>query len=195
MSVFTEVKIQLDLIEVALYYGVQMNRGSFTNCLFHDDKTPSMKIYGDHFHCYGCGEHGDMITLVERLFSITPIQAAQKLAYDFGISTDGNLAAAVKTKPVIYSYIKQETLMFNILNEYCRFLERCRIEYEPRVRSDEFHPLFVESLQYYEQYNYYRDIFITGSEKERIEFITDFTADIPPNIQIFLNIRGLNYDN
>ena len=30
-------------------------------CPFHDDSTPSLHIYDDHFHCYGCGAHGDAI--------------------------------------------------------------------------------------------------------------------------------------
>jgi hypothetical protein len=30
-------------------------------CPFHDDRTPSCHIYADHFHCFGCGAHGDRI--------------------------------------------------------------------------------------------------------------------------------------
>jgi len=30
-------------------------------CPFHDDSTPSLHIYTDHFHCFGCGAHGDAI--------------------------------------------------------------------------------------------------------------------------------------
>ena len=175
MSIFTDVKTRLDLIDVAQYYGIQMNRGSFTNCLYHEDGTPSMKLYDDHFHCYGCGEHGDMIDLVGRLFSLSPFHAAQKLSRDFGITVSENhTAAVVMAKPVMCSYKERENLVFVILNEYCRFLEECREKYMPRSPDDEPHPLFVESLHNYGRYNYYRDIFITGSKKERIEFISDF---------------------
>jgi hypothetical protein len=41
-------------------------------CPFHDDRTPSLHIYADHFHCFGCGAHGnaiDWLTLVEGLES------------------------------------------------------------------------------------------------------------------------------
>ena len=174
MSVFADVKIQLDLTDVAQYYGIELNRGSFTNCLYHDDETPSMKIYEDHFHCYGCGKHGDMITLIGRLFSISPFQAAQKIAQDFNITPGKNYAGINKIKPAIYTYKEQETMIFNILNKYCWFLEECREKYKPNNPCDELHPLFVESLLNYEQYNYYRDIFITGSKEDRISFITDF---------------------
>jgi DNA polymerase len=30
-------------------------------CRFHDDSTPSLKIYDDHYHCFACGAHGDRI--------------------------------------------------------------------------------------------------------------------------------------
>jgi hypothetical protein len=30
-------------------------------CQFHDDTTPSMHIYADHFHCFSCGAHGSSI--------------------------------------------------------------------------------------------------------------------------------------
>jgi hypothetical protein len=30
-------------------------------CPFHADSTPSLKIYDDHYHCFGCGAHGDRV--------------------------------------------------------------------------------------------------------------------------------------
>ncbi|HYZ64344.1 MAG TPA: CHC2 zinc finger domain-containing protein, partial [Acetobacteraceae bacterium] len=35
-------------------------------CPFHEEKSPSFYVYEDHFHCFGCGEHGDAITFVMR---------------------------------------------------------------------------------------------------------------------------------
>jgi len=38
-------------------------------CPFHEDGTPSLHVYPDHFHCFGCGAHGDHIDwlmMVER---------------------------------------------------------------------------------------------------------------------------------
>ena len=39
-------------------------------CPFHDDSTPSLQLYADHFHCYGCGAHGsavDWLMMIEGL--------------------------------------------------------------------------------------------------------------------------------
>src|SRR3982751_5948835 len=35
-------------------------------CPFHNEKTPSFYVYDDHFHCFGCGAHGDAITFLMR---------------------------------------------------------------------------------------------------------------------------------
>lgn len=39
-------------------------------CSFHDDRTPSLQIYPDHYHCFVCGAHGgplDWLTQVENM--------------------------------------------------------------------------------------------------------------------------------
>ena len=170
-SLFTEVKERLDLINTAKYYGLQPSRSGFVNCLFHKEKTPSLKLYPAHFHCYGCGKHGDIITLTTQLFTLPPFQAAQKLAEDFNIIRGDTYKGL---KPRISEQMKsyqQEQKTFRLLNDYCLFLEKCREDYNPTTPDEDFHPLFIESLTKYEQYNYYRDVFITGTEDERRDFM------------------------
>jgi hypothetical protein len=165
----------LTLPDTAQYYGLKPNRSGFINCIFHNDKTPSMKLYPAHFHCYGCGEHGDIIKLTGQLFSLSPYQAAQKIAQDFNIITQGNGYKNIKpVKPRIseqMKYIQEENRTYEILNFYVCFLEKCREDFKPEHPEDEPHSLFVESLHKCDQYNYYRDIFITGTDGERREFL------------------------
>ena len=98
MSVFDDVK-QLDLISVAEKYGIS-TRNSMINCLFHDDRTPSMKLYHDHFYCFGCGEHGDVITFTAKLFGLSPLEAAKKLQTDFGITVSDKPSIPVQIKMI-----------------------------------------------------------------------------------------------
>src|SRR5262249_2006069 len=40
--------------------------GNLMCCPFHEDRTPSLRIYPDHFHCFGCGAHGTQIDWLVR---------------------------------------------------------------------------------------------------------------------------------
>ena len=170
MSVFDDVK-QLDLISVAEKYGIS-TRNSMINCLFHDDRTPSMKLYHDHFYCFGCGEHGDVITFTAKLFGLSPLEAAQKLQSDFGIT--------VSEKPSIPAQIKlinkreQEKRAFQIITNYCNFLKECRTRYAPKTPNEELHPLFIESLKELDKYEYLFDYFLNATTEERYAFIAEW---------------------
>lgn len=49
-------------------------------CPFHDEKTPSFTVFNNnHYHCFGCGEHGDPITWVMKSQHINFIQAIKYL--------------------------------------------------------------------------------------------------------------------
>lgn len=39
-------------------------------CPFHHERTPSFTLYNDHFHCFGCGAHGDVIDFLMAIKNI-----------------------------------------------------------------------------------------------------------------------------
>jgi CHC2 zinc finger len=56
-------------------------------CPFHGEKTPSFHVYDDgHYHCFGCGAHGDAISYVMQMEGVGFRAAAQQLARDAGMS-------------------------------------------------------------------------------------------------------------
>jgi len=72
------------LAEVVASYGLTApTRGMTTMvcCPFHDDHHPSLLIDGrdDHFHCFGCGAHGDVIDFVRRMEGIDFRRAVERL--------------------------------------------------------------------------------------------------------------------
>lgn len=166
---FKSIKESLDLIDTARHYGIHITGSNMINCLFHDYKNPSMKLYHDHFYCFGCGEHGDVIAFNAKLFGLSQYESAQKLQSDFGISSG--------IKPSIRQAIKQlsqqekEINAHRILNDYCKFLMKCRADYAPKAPDEPHHPLFIESLKKLDEYEYYCDIFITGTPAERKDFL------------------------
>src|SRR5215469_3275514 len=40
-------------------------------CPFHGEKTPSFYVYADHYHCFGCGAHGDVFAWPMRVHRMT----------------------------------------------------------------------------------------------------------------------------
>jgi hypothetical protein len=49
-------------------------------CPFHEEKSASFYVYSDgHFYCYGCGDHGDVIDLHQKLKGLSRLAAAEDL--------------------------------------------------------------------------------------------------------------------
>lgn len=61
-------------------------------CLFHDERTPSMTVNpsDNHFHCFGCGEGGDVIHLVQLLYGHGFPEAIEFLAAQFNITVEAS---------------------------------------------------------------------------------------------------------
>ena len=85
-----EIRIQNDIVSVVSEYVALKQRGSsyFGLCPFHNDRHPSLYISDDHYHCFACGEHGDVIDLTAKLFDLRLYDAARKLASDIHLVLD-----------------------------------------------------------------------------------------------------------
>jgi DNA primase len=64
-----EVKESINLQDfIAGELGRPAKRGGqahFWTCPFHaDGQTPSLAVYADHWNCFGCGAHGDVVTWI-----------------------------------------------------------------------------------------------------------------------------------
>lgn len=64
MSDIQDIKQAHPMPEVVRGYGIEINRAGFCRCPFHSEKTASMKIYPQSFHCFGCNTGGDVIDFV-----------------------------------------------------------------------------------------------------------------------------------
>jgi DNA primase len=54
-------------------------------CPFHNEKSPSFYVYADHYHCFGCGAHGDAIGFVMQTQSAGFMEAVETLAAEAGL--------------------------------------------------------------------------------------------------------------
>jgi len=66
-------------------------------CPFHDEKTPSFHVRPNHghFHCFGCGEGGDVYTFLQKMEHIGFVEAVEQMAEKVGyqINYEGGGAA------------------------------------------------------------------------------------------------------
>ena len=179
-NVFSEIKSRLAMPEVARFYGLEMNRAGMACCPFHDDKTPSLKVYDDHFYCFGCGATGDQTGFVAKLFGLRQIDAAKKISEDFGLGLfDRGIAVPIKMA-VNPKYEMQKWLgeARQTVKDYLTTLYKWHRDYAPRNQDDEFHPLFVESLQKIDYIEYLQDILTRGSEEDKRDLYENGKADI-----------------
>jgi hypothetical protein len=54
---FETLEQRLARIPLGDLIGEQSVNGKI-RCPFHEDDTPSLHVYADHYHCFGCGAHG-----------------------------------------------------------------------------------------------------------------------------------------
>ncbi|MFC0674222.1 DNA primase [Brachybacterium hainanense] len=59
-------------------------------CPFHDEKTPSFHIRPQlgHWHCFGCGEGGDVIAFVQKISHLSFVEAVEMLAGRYGVQLE-----------------------------------------------------------------------------------------------------------
>ena len=180
MDLFTQIKMAVSVKEAAEYYGLEVNRGNMVCCPFHNDRTPSMKLNEDYFYCFGCGTHGDVIDLVARLFDLSKYEAAQKLAYDFGIDPDKPPAAAALRKPkypLAKAFQKEELHCQRVLCDYLHLLENWKVQYAPKSPDDTIVDRFVEACQMLDYIEYLADILTFGELEVRVKTVDMLQKD------------------
>ena len=181
MNCFQNVKYGVSCREAAERYGVDVNHYGMTLCPFHNDRHPSLYMADDHYHCFACGEHGDVIDFVSKLFQLSLYDAAQKLAADFHLTPDKPPSAAALHAKRIRTEAQQlrenERLCFSVLSDYARVLRDWRTRYAPKLSEEEPDERFVKACHELDQTEYYLDILVSGDSHERAEVVRYLLAD------------------
>ena len=180
MNLFENVKAVVTVRQAAEHYGLKFGRGNMACCPFHNDHTPSMKLNEDYFYCFGCGATGDVIGLTARLFNLSNYEAAQKLAYDFGIDPDKPPAAAALPKPerpLLKAYRQEEVRCLRVLCDYLHLLESWKVQYAPKTPEDVLDDRFVEACQMLDYVEYLADLLIAAELEQRVKIVEMLNKD------------------
>ena len=175
MTVFEQVKSAVDMKTVAEGYGLYINRAGMCLCPFHDEKTPSAKIYPDALHCFGCGEHVDVISFTQKMFNLDkPIDAVKKLNQDFNLHLETgnvpNIAEMSEYQKRIaekQAYEEWEKQAWQMLNDYLWLMREWRT-FAPVSPDEKCDERFTYSLQHLDYAEYLCLEFINGNKEKRL---------------------------
>ena len=179
-NVFEAVKQSVSTRDAAAFYGIEVKRNGMACCPFHDDKNPSMKV-DQRFHCFGCGADGDVIDFTAKLFDLSPKEAVEKLAQDFGLIYDSQAPPRrryVRQKTEVQKFREDWQRCYRVLSDYYHLLKKWESDHSPQTPEEEPHFRFVEAIQKKAYVEYLLDFFLYDSEKEQKAWIAEHTAEI-----------------
>ena len=191
-NVFETVKQSVTVREAAERYGIEVKRGGMACCPFHDDKNPSMKLNEEYFYCFGCGATGDVIDLTARLYNLSPKEAAEKLAQDFGLIYDSQAPPRrryVRLKTEAQKFQENRDHAFRILADYFHLLRKWEAGYTPKTPEEPMHPRFLEAVQQKDYIGYLLDSFLEDSPEEQKLWIAEHQSTIA-NLERRVNIMA-----
>ena len=191
-NVFETVKQSVTVREAAERYGIEVKRGGMACCPFHDDKNPSMKLNEEYFYCFGCGATGDVIDLTARLYNLSPKEAAEKLAQDFGLIYDSQAPPRrnyVRQKTEAQKFRENRDHAFRVLADYFHLLRKWEAGYTPKTPEEPMHPRFLEAVQQKDYIGYLLDSFLEDSPEEQKLWIAEHQSTIT-NLERRVNIMA-----
>lgn len=116
-----ELRSKIQLLEVVSPHLRISKSGSHYKalCPFHSEKSPSFVIQsGDsHYHCFGCGAHGDAIAFQMNYLQMTFAEAVESLAEKFGV----RLETGKEDKEVKDPHLKPAKEALNEAAEFYHF--------------------------------------------------------------------------
>lgn len=137
---------------------------AFAKCIFHDENTASLAIYANgSYKCFGCGEHGDLITLVQKIENVDFQSACMIIANNIGYSIK-----TINTNPVWEQY--KDNLDSYSRRYWCNLHDNAdALNYVINVRriSPEMINTFRLGLTDMNEYQYRKDM---GNISNRIVF-------------------------
>ena len=180
-SVFEAVKQSVTVRDAAQIYGIEVNRSGMACCPFHDDKNPSMKLNEEYFYCFGCGATGDVIDFTARLYNLSPKEAAEKLAQDFGLAYDSQAPPRrryIRQKSEAQKFKEDRDHAFRVLADYFHLLRKWETDYTPKTPEENPHPRFMEAIQKKDYVGYLLDFFLEDTPDEQRLWIAEHQSEI-----------------
>ena len=119
VGVAAEVKSKLSVLEI-VGEQVELRKAGTTYkglCPFHGEKTPSFVVTParESWHCFGCGEGGDIFSFVMRRESLSFPEALKRLATRAGIEVDERTSREDARKARLREVLEQAIAFYHVV--------------------------------------------------------------------------------
>lgn len=180
-----QIKDLVSVYDACRLYGFRTNNKGFMQCIFHNEKTASLKVYKGNkgYYCFGCGAGGDIIDFIQKAFNLSFMEAISKLNLDFNLNLDLRNANPQYKQTSVYIEAKKEQFkedmrkrkldkLYNKLCEIHRNMYMLQQKYKPKSPTEPLHPLYLQNSGFtYQHIKYtlerlYEDIYINKCYKD-----------------------------
>ena len=159
---------------IALYAPNSAPRQNRIPCPIHNGDNYNLHYSDKLYHCFVCGEGGDVIKFVQHIFKINFMCAVRKLNNDFALGLPLDRKQTLKEKlesekrhrEIEAERKKAEAekqayndLYHGLWDEYAR-LDNQRMEYAPQSPDEDIHPLYVEAVKNISNIEYQIDVLL-----------------------------------
>ena len=168
LDTFSQAR-EVDIVEAARYFGLEVNRYGKALCPFHNDHHPSLSCKYNRFHCFACGASGSAIDLVAQLTGTSPREAVDKIISVFHLNIIPTESSYKQDKELVRRFedwIQAERR--RLAAEHRTLLHTMKLK-EPKT-PDDIPSECVEACQKIDQIGYELDILIHGSFEQKVQY-------------------------
>jgi DNA primase len=113
-----EIRAKIDIADLVTSYGFQLKHSGsdlWCCCPFHTEKTPSFKVDSSRgtYHCFGCGESGDIFSFVQKQEGLSFIESVQKLAGMANVELRNTVSRFHQQRQRLYELMANLAVDFN----------------------------------------------------------------------------------
>lgn len=138
-------------------------------CPFHRDRTPSLKLNDTYFYCFGCHATGDVIDFTARIYGLSNVQAARKLAADFSLTFDNSIPTPSNPPISRKTQFEKERHALRVLEAYLALLKDWKVRYAPQHPDDPIDDRYSDACQMMDYAQFLCDVFTFSKFEERVK--------------------------
>lgn len=176
----TYIKQNVSISEVVERAGIKLKANSAI-CPFHDENTPSFHIHPvkNIYKCFGCGVGGDVISFVQRFYSVDFMGAVKLLNDNFGLGLNLTRHGRGKKMPVNIGYAVRRAYRAKFkrfelaLLFYRRQLYFTILGYSAPSEIDLFDDEYIKAINRIDIVDYWLDIMTYGNDEDKKDLIND----------------------